>query len=121
VLVYNTFGLDGTPRQEYDVGLRPAQSKYPTVVVLSTWTDQRDLAVSEMRLWMACSKGGVKKCIVLVWEKIAVDSVRCTVEVYEPQLRNAANQEEDDGGDGQDGGPKAIKEKLVQTNVSEIN
>jgi hypothetical protein len=65
---------------------------------------------------MTRSKGGVKKCIVLIWGKIAVDSVHCTVQVYEPKLGDTAN-----GEDGDDNGLKVIGGKLVQMDVSEIS
>jgi len=110
VLVYKTLNLQGAPRAQNDVGIRPADSEFPTVVMLSAWVSQRSLIVSEMHQWMAHSRRMVQKVILLVWREIRPNMIGCSLEVYEPLL----GEEEDDYGRLVVGG------KLVQHLVRRI-
>jgi hypothetical protein len=104
VLVYKTLSLPGTPRGQHDVGIRPADSEFPTVVMLSAWVSQRSVIVSEMHQWMAYSRRMVQKVILLVWREVRPDMIGCSLEVYEPLLGEEENED----------GPLVVGGRLVQ-------
>jgi hypothetical protein len=107
--VHETLGVSGTQRAEHDVGLRPATAEYPTVVVLSTWADSRSLMEWEMHQWMKNSNGKVQKAVLLTWTSLSKAEVGCTLEVFEPELVEAGEGDEDE--------PKILGGRKIQEEV----
>jgi hypothetical protein len=93
-LVYDTLQLPGARRMEHDVGLRPIECEFPTVVVMSSRADSRSKMEWEMHQWMKSSDGGVQKAILLTWTSISQNEVACDLEVYVPEFAEDADEDE---------------------------
>ncbi|CCX31496.1 Similar to conserved hypothetical protein [Ajellomyces capsulatus H88]; acc. no. EGC41826 [Pyronema omphalodes CBS 100304] len=78
--VYDDLGIDGTRREENDVGIRPKGRELPTVIVQSCWEKSYDQTYREMKDWMYCD--AVKRVILLKWTN-GVEAPDCDMEMFE--------------------------------------
>lgn len=86
--MHETFGAPGAERKQLDIGLRPATSKLPTIIVQSCIGGDYDDTKREMEQWLGAGKGMVQKVILLQWTEKpgGDDEVDCKLEIFSSEV-----------------------------------
>lgn len=80
--VYDDCDVEGEPRDEPDVGIRPAGADFPSLIILSgIWKDQGRVR-EEMTEWIMEGEGAVQKAVILLWRMEDQKLIDFVVEVY---------------------------------------
>ncbi|KAF8245514.1 hypothetical protein K440DRAFT_646215 [Wilcoxina mikolae CBS 423.85] len=88
--VHETFGVPGAERTQLDIGLRPATSRRPSIIVQSCVEEEYKSTRLEMKQWLeaGAGKGMVQKVILLRWAERpgGGNAVDCELEVFSTEV-----------------------------------